>query len=162
MQTQMFWWCGHSLPFSTPRVASHKLPTFCDPVPNGPGRKRLWCTRCSLCVLSSTFYSRLVKIVDSPSLLQKTTSSEMGVTQVPIACYFNTELYYTAISHHVIPEPDKSCSRSEVYLSVWTFGTCIKRESAALLWMEVLKNCKSEMVCFYIVVFRSLRSLQVL
>lgn len=43
-QTQMFWFGRHSLPFCTPCVASHKRPTFSDPVPNGPRRKRLWCT----------------------------------------------------------------------------------------------------------------------
>lgn len=45
IQKQLFWWIGHSLPFTAPSVASHELPTFFDPVPNGAGRKRLWCTR---------------------------------------------------------------------------------------------------------------------
>lgn len=38
-----FWWKRHTSPFSVSRVASHEVPTFFNPVPNGPGRKRLWC-----------------------------------------------------------------------------------------------------------------------
>ncbi len=119
MQTQMFWWSGHSLPFSTPCVASHKRPTFCDPVPNEPGRKRLWCTRV-VCLFESDFYSRVVKTVDSPSLLQKRTSSEMGVTQVPMVCCLNTELYYTAISHHVVSAAAQGLCEIQGFLSVCT------------------------------------------
>lgn len=78
----MFWSCGHTLPFSGPCDASHKLPTFSDPVPNGPGPDA------SLMYMGSLsfwvfywFYSQLVSSVDSPSLLQRRTTSDMGVTR---------------------------------------------------------------------------------
>lgn len=61
----------------------------------------LMCTAMSVWVRFETFYSWLVKTVDSPTHLLK-ASSERGVTQVPMACSLNTELYYTHASHHVI------------------------------------------------------------
>lgn len=84
----------------------------------------------SVC-LTPAFYSRLVKTVDSPSLLQRRTTSDMGVTQVPVACCLNRELYYSAISHHVI----QGCTRAEKegFLSVFT-----QREGAALLLFREL------------------------
>lgn len=41
----------------------------------------------------------------------------MGVTQVPMACCLNTELYYTAISHHVIPGAAQGLSEIQGFLS---------------------------------------------
>ena len=45
----------------------------------------------------------------------------MGVTQVPMARCLNTELYYTAISHHVIPGAAQGLFETQGFLSsVWT------------------------------------------
>lgn len=44
----------------------------------------------------------------------------MGVTQVPMACCLNTELYYTAISHHIIPGAAQGLFEIQGFLSVRT------------------------------------------
>lgn len=65
----------------------------------------------------------------------------MGVTQVPMASCLNTELYYTAISHHAIPGNAKGLFEIQGFLSVSAlWSTYIERESAAPIWLEVLKK----------------------
>lgn len=140
MQTQMFWCNGHSLPFSTPCVASHKLPTFCDPVPNGPGRKHLWCTR-------------VVRLFESDVLQPTCQNCWFTITfaeenQFWNGCHTSTNgllFQQGALLHSYLSSRHpwglhKACLRSRVFCLSAICGTCINGESAALIWLEVLKE----------------------
>lgn len=98
-------------------------------------------------VFESGVYSWLVKTVDSPSLL-KSTGSEMGVTQVPMACCLNTELYYTAISHPVILREPVACLRFKVFCLSALWSTCIRGESPARYLFQVLET-RDKCVTFF-------------
>lgn len=126
---------GTPCPFSKPSVASHKLPTFSNPVPNGPGRKHLWCTWV-VCLFES-------------GVLQPTcqncwfTITFAEVDQFWNGCHTSTNgllFKHGALVHSYLlsSHPGLHKAQDLKFLCLPASWSAWNQRSAALLWMEVL------------------------
>lgn len=99
------------------------LLTFPHPLPNGPGLDTALMFADHLTCLGLRFYSCLVRIVDSPSVLQRKITSDITAALVPLALCLNRAVS-TAVHRHLI----QGCNRTwvqEKYTSTTT-GSAIK------------------------------------
>lgn len=94
---------GWPLTFSVLPVASHRLPTFCEPVPNGPRRKRLWCERAAPLIHTWVFTAHLSKLLIRRHFCTRWVLSETGATQAPMVCSPNTDFLHEADSQIASP-----------------------------------------------------------